>query len=189
MHQSPGAGSRYPGCRITELQGIEGRSQPGPTDQVADDAPAGIGEHERAMRNSAELEGGGAMGAENSWNWPPSMDAVVAAPDIGALGYLSQRRVVDLAGLVTPQMVPILERLTPEDAVARFSFATFSRPAYVVDRAATAWDLEQRSPYARALTRLGHAALPNLGIARPAPAVYSFYRIDWAVYDSLSRGR
>ena len=115
--------------------------------------------------------------------------AVVAAPDIGALGYYSQRRVVDLAGLVTPQMVPILERLTPEDAVARFSFATFSRPAYVVDRAATAWDLEQRSPYARALTRLGHAALPNLGIARPAPAVYSFYRIDWAVYDSLSRGR
>jgi len=80
MHQSPGAGSRYPGCRITELQGIEGRSQPGPTDQVADDAPAGIGEHERAMRNSAELEGGGAMGAENGWNWPPSMDAVVAAP-------------------------------------------------------------------------------------------------------------
>jgi hypothetical protein len=27
-----------------------------------------------------EQEGGDAMGAENKWTWPPSMDAVVAAP-------------------------------------------------------------------------------------------------------------
>jgi hypothetical protein len=28
-----------------------------------------------------ELEEGDAMGAENNWNWPPSMDAVAAAPE------------------------------------------------------------------------------------------------------------
>ena len=119
-------------------------------------------------------------------------DAVIAAPDIGALGYLSQRRVVDLAGLVTPAMVPILEHVAPEDAVARFEFMNFSRPDFVVDRADAAWDLERRSRYARALSRLGSATLPNLGVSRPTPAVYSFYRIDWAAVDSITtsqRGR
>ena len=51
--------------------------------------------------------------------------------------------------------------------------------------AASAWDLQRRSPYAAALVPLGHAEVPNLGVARPEPAVYTFYRIDWAAYDSL----
>jgi arabinofuranosyltransferase len=116
-------------------------------------------------------------------------DAVIAAPDIGALGYLSQRRVVDLAGLVTPAMVPILRTVSPEDAVARFEFSKFSRPDVVVDRADEAWDLQRRSPWAAALTPLGTATIPNLGVARPTPAVYSFYRIDWAVVDSIATAR
>jgi hypothetical protein len=113
-------------------------------------------------------------------------DAIIAAPDIGALGYFSQRRVVDLAGLVTPEMVPILRRLSPEDAVARFEFMRFSRPDIVVDRADEAWDLERRSPWARSLVRIGTATLPNLGVARPTPAVYSFYRVQWAIVDSIA---
>ena len=113
-------------------------------------------------------------------------DAVIAAPDIGALGYFSQRRVVDLAGLVTPAMVPILERVSPEDAVADFEFMRFSRPDFVVDRADSAWDLERRSRFASALTRVGAATLPNLGVARPEPAVYSFYRVNWALADSIA---
>ena len=116
-------------------------------------------------------------------------DAVIAAPDIGALGFLSQRRVVDLAGLVTPEMVPVLQEMPQEDAIAEFEFARFSRPDYVVDRAARAWDLTARSPWRGALVPLGHASLPNLGVARPDSAVYSFYRIDWAAYDSLTAHR
>jgi hypothetical protein len=42
-----------------------------------------------------------------------------------------------------------------------------------------------RSPYATALTPLGNALVPNLGIARPGRAIYTFYRVDWATYDSL----
>jgi hypothetical protein len=37
---------------------------------------------------------------------PP--DAILALNDIGAITYLSQRPVVDLAGLVTPEVVPLL---------------------------------------------------------------------------------
>ncbi len=44
-------------------------------------------------------------------------DAVVAAHDIGALGYFGQRRLIDLAGLVSPQVVPILR---DEAALARY---------------------------------------------------------------------
>lgn len=114
---------------------------------------------------------------------PPQ--TVVAAPDIGAVGFFSHRRVVDLAGLVTPAMIPILRRESPEDAVARFAFASFSRPDYVIDRASREWDLDRRSPYRAALAPIMNAAVPNLGIARPGPAVYSVYRVDWAAYDSL----
>jgi hypothetical protein len=116
-------------------------------------------------------------------------DAVVAAPDIGALGYYGRRRVVDLAGLVTPEMVPILRKMSPEAAVSGFEFARFARPDYLVDRAGRAWDLTQRSPWSAALVPLGHASLPNLGVARPGEVVYSFYRIDWAAYDSLAAAR
>src|SRR5207247_5803449 len=55
---------------------------------------------------------------------PP--DAVIATPDIGAIGYFGRRRVIDLAGLVTPEMVPGLQRESQEDAVAGFYFASFA---------------------------------------------------------------
>jgi hypothetical protein len=119
---------------------------------------------------------------------------VIATPDIGALGYFSRRRIVDLAGLVTPQMVPYLDREVPEDAIANFRFAAFARPDYVVDRGPRPDDLRQRSRYASALELLAVTSLPNLGIARPGRAFYSLYRVDWGVADSLgvperSRGR
>lgn len=44
-------------------------------------------------------------------------DALVAAHDIGALGYFGQRRLIDLAGLVSPEVVPILR---DESALARY---------------------------------------------------------------------
>jgi hypothetical protein len=118
---------------------------------------------------------------------PPG--ASVAAPDIGAIGYYSQRRVVDLAGLVTPAMVPILNRELPEDVVADFAFAAVARPEYLVDRAERPYGLMSRSRFAAALHPIGDASVPNLGIARPAAAVYSVYRVDWAAYDSIRAAR
>ena len=111
--------------------------------------------------------------------------AVIATPDIGAIGYYSRRRVVDLGGLVTPAMVPGLARTGPEDVVAGFFFATFSRPDYLVDRAPAGRELTVRSPYGPCLRLLGQANVPNLGVASPDPVVYSFYQVNWAAFDSL----
>ncbi len=115
---------------------------------------------------------------------PPG--TAIATPDIGAIGFYSDRRVVDLAGLIEPRMVPYLEREPYEEATANFRFAAFARPDYVLDRAnAESEDLLHRSRYAAALTVVKRASVPNLGIARPGPAYYTLYRVDWAVADSL----
>jgi hypothetical protein len=37
-----------------------------------------------------------------------SVDALVAAHDIGALGYFAQRELIDLAGLISPEVVPFI---------------------------------------------------------------------------------
>jgi hypothetical protein len=44
-------------------------------------------------------------------------DALIAAHDIGALGYFGGRALVDMAGLVSPEVIPILR---DEDALERF---------------------------------------------------------------------
>jgi hypothetical protein len=111
--------------------------------------------------------------------------AVIATPDIGAIGYFSRRSVLDLAGLVTPAMVPLLARETPEEAVATFGFAAFSRPDYLVDRGPTRYALRRASRYGTALVPLGYTAMPKLGVATGGPTTYSYYRIDWAAFDSL----
>lgn len=124
------------------------------------------------------------MGRWLAQHTPPG--STVATPDIGALGYFSHRRILDIGGLVTPQMLPYLLRETPEEAVAHFDFATFARPEYIVDRGPRPDDLRQRSRFAAALTPLRLASVPNLGIARPLPAYYTLYRVDWAVGDSIA---
>jgi hypothetical protein len=43
-------------------------------------------------------------------------DAVIATHDIGLVGYITQRQIVDLAGLVTPEVIPIMY---DQDALAR----------------------------------------------------------------------
>jgi hypothetical protein len=116
---------------------------------------------------------------------PPG--SLVATPDIGALGYFGHRPILDVGGLVTPQMVPFLLHEAPEDAVAHFDFASFARPDYIVDRGPVPDALRQRSRFAPALTPLRLASVPNLGIARPTPAFYTLYRVNWAVADSIAR--
>ena len=111
--------------------------------------------------------------------------AAIATPDIGVFGYFSRRPILDLAGLITPGMVRYLGSETQEEVIARFRFAAIARPAFLVDRGGGEYRLLEDSPYAASLVPLGLARVPNLGVARPEPATYSFYRIDWNTFDSL----
>jgi hypothetical protein len=54
-------------------------------------------------------------------------DAVIATHDIGLVGYITQRQLVDLAGLVTPEVIPIMN-----DQVKLAGFVREKRVTYVI---------------------------------------------------------
>jgi hypothetical protein len=48
-------------------------------------------------------------------------DAVIASHDIGAIGYFAERPLLDLAGLISPEIIPLL---TDDEALARYILAS-----------------------------------------------------------------
>ncbi|MBE9507550.1 MAG: hypothetical protein IMY86_05820 [Chloroflexi bacterium] len=61
-------------------------------------------------------------------NTPP--DAILALNDIGAITYVSERQIVDLAGLVTPEVVPLLH--APDRASRLADFMAEQDVGYVI---------------------------------------------------------
>ncbi|MFH0777148.1 MAG: hypothetical protein V2A71_00820, partial [Candidatus Eisenbacteria bacterium] len=117
---------------------------------------------------------------------PP--ECSVAIPDIGAFGYYSDRRVVDLGGLVTPEVIPIMKDHDLDQILTGFLFAEVVRPDYVVDRAREPWRLLELPSLRPALRPLITTRVSNLGITRPGAFFYSAYRVDWARVDQPSPG-
>jgi hypothetical protein len=60
--------------------------------------------------------------------------ALIAASDIGALGHVGDRRVLDLGGLVTPQAIPLIagRRLGGGQDEALFPLIARERPAFLI---------------------------------------------------------
>jgi hypothetical protein len=107
--------------------------------------------------------------------------ASIASKEVGALAYHSQRRVYDLTGFISPELEPHMRG--GGDPIAAFAFAKVARPTFLVDRSTRAFDLIERSPYGAALTPLGRA--PAYISRARNDSVYTFYKIDWSVYDTL----
>jgi hypothetical protein len=109
--------------------------------------------------------------------------AFFAVADIGAFGYYSERRVLDLYGLVTPVMAPIVVRDGYDEVVSRVEYEVAGRPEYLVDRAHVEGRLasaqDQPTPYRLVFAR----RIANLGITRPGGYFYSVYTIDWREVD------
>ncbi|KPJ61365.1 MAG: hypothetical protein AMJ46_01280 [Latescibacteria bacterium DG_63] len=106
-------------------------------------------------------------------------DASVAIPDIGAFAYYSDRKVVDLGGLVTPSMIPILREHELDEVLTGFLFAEVARPEYVIDRSRKSERLLEIEELTDALQPVIEASVSNLGITRPGRFFYTAYRVDW----------
>jgi hypothetical protein len=112
-------------------------------------------------------------------NSPP--DAVVAAADIGYLAFYSQRRVLDLGGLVEPEMGKLRGQYDYEDIIARglyFDVPGYPHVDYFVDRELARDRFDGAIVNGHRLTRVFATDVVNLGIRKPGIYYYALYQVD-----------
>ncbi len=128
----------------------------------------------RAFSESLETVLGG-MGRWLEKNAPA--DALVAAPDIGAIGYYSHRRILDLGGLVTPEINRMRREIDVERIVEEGLYLRFG-PDYLVDRDAFPDRFSGVVIKGVSFEPVMKGEVPNLGIRKPEPVIYVLYRLD-----------
>jgi hypothetical protein len=107
-------------------------------------------------------------------------DAVVAAIDIGYVGFYSERRVLDLGGLVDTKTARLMREHTYEDVVQQglyLDLATFPRVDFLIDRAVVPNRLDGWSYGGHRLEAIRVEQIENLGIRKPGPYFFTLYRI------------
>ncbi|UCF06673.1 MAG: glycosyltransferase family 39 protein [bacterium] len=102
--------------------------------------------------------------------------AVVATPDIGAIGYVSQREILDLGGLVTPEINRMRQDTPVETIIVEGLYLRF-QPDYLVDRHETAARFGGMIIRGVRFEPVMQGTVPNLGIRKPYPVVYTLYRL------------
>ena len=101
----------------------------------------------------------------------------VAAPDIGLLGLNSDCQILDLGGLIHPEIAALWQRMGYEAMVSSLAFLELHPADYLVDRAPVAARLAGRRPDGRVLLPLLSREVQGLGLRAPQPVVYTLYRI------------
>jgi hypothetical protein len=126
------------------------------------------------------------LGGLGRWcreNTPPG--TAIAIADIGAFGYYSERRVIDLAGLVTPPLLPLVNEHPIEEIAAGLLFADTVRPAYLVDRHPEPERLAGAA--GGTFEPIQWCRIEGLGVRSPAPIAYTLYRLHWDRYDQAQK--
>ena len=106
-------------------------------------------------------------------------ETVIAARDIGALGYYSERKVVDLGGLVTPEVHPWLKEYSPEELTDRYPSLGLQLPRadYIVYRSKTE---DKIGDVAAFYDPIFTKSVASLGISdTPGETYYTVCRITW----------
>lgn len=116
-----------------------------------------------------------ALGEWLRTNTPPG--AVVAALDIGAVGWASQRRVLDLMGLVSPRLMELGRRLGFEEMVAGGRWLEVEVPDYLVDRTAGPPRWVDRTVRGVRFELLRTCTLAGVGLREPEPWTVALYRL------------
>jgi hypothetical protein len=115
------------------------------------------------------------MGEWLAGNSPPG--SVVASPDIGAVGYFSHRKILDLGGLVTPEINEMRRRTDVERIIEDGLYLGLGAD-YLLDRSAEPRRFDGRVIRGVRFTALRDGSVPNLGIRKPEPVIYTLYRLD-----------
>ncbi len=108
-------------------------------------------------------------------------DAVVAAADIGYLALYSQRRVLDLGGLVEPKTAVLRESYDYEEILARglyFDIPGYPRVDYLIDRDHETDRFTEKIVNGHRFQPVYHTVVRNLGIRKPGDYHYTLYRIE-----------
>jgi len=111
-------------------------------------------------------------------NAPP--DAVVAAADIGYLAFYSERRVLDLGGLVEPKTAVLREAHDYEKIVADgmyFGLPGYPHVDYLVDREPVPSRFDGQVVAGHRFEQVHLTTVSNLGIRKPGNWYYTLYRI------------
>jgi hypothetical protein len=107
-------------------------------------------------------------------------DAVVAAADIGYLAFYSERRVLDLGGLVEPRTGELRARHSYEDIIQRglyLGLEGYPRVDFFIDRDLEPDRFEGRRLGGYRFEREFQTTVRNLGIRKPGPYHYTLYRL------------
>jgi len=98
--------------------------------------------------------------------------ATVLAPDVGVIGYVSQRAIADVAGLITPGMRDAFRGMAYDEGMRAAAYRRVLAPDFIVDRALTPDRLA--SPQLRPVMS---GIFPGLGIAKSDSVTYTLYRV------------
>jgi hypothetical protein len=107
-------------------------------------------------------------------------DAVVAAADIGYLAYYSERRVLDLGGLVDNETLALREAHTYEEIVdggLYLRIPKYPRVDFFIDRELSANRFDGRALAGYRFESVYVTEVRNLGIRKPGPYFYTLYRL------------
>ncbi len=98
-------------------------------------------------------------------------DGSVVAPDVGLLGYVSEKTIYDPAGLITPNVRKAFDSVTYDEGMIGRRYARVVHPDFVVDRSSTKERLSSDS-----LLPIMTAEFPGLGISNPGTVFYTLYK-------------
>jgi hypothetical protein len=113
-------------------------------------------------------------------NTPPN--TVVAALDIGALGYASERHILDLMGLVSPEILRMGREMGFQDLVESGAWLhardpAGRRPDYLVDRTAGPPRWAGASVRGVTFELLDTCVIQGVGLREPQPWTIALYRL------------
>jgi 4-amino-4-deoxy-L-arabinose transferase-like glycosyltransferase len=118
------------------------------------------------------ITGIGVYLAENS-----SEGDVIAAPDIGAVGYYSGRRILDLGGLVSPEINRMRADIDVERIIDEGLYLDLGAD-YLMDRSIEPMRFSGKVIRGHLFTPVMSGKVENLGIRMQRPVTYVLYRIE-----------